>query len=148
MSGRRSTSHTGGSLRWTRRSSRHPGEQGKATIDMEPVIQTEKDARRPRPAQKPSAALEGAAPAATKPQRQAEALEPSAEGGQRPDVELSTFVTAAEHAREGEELQSLTSGPQLSQVCWCTICGCPRLASRLCWVPAFCHWRERVTQHG
>ena len=116
---------------------------------MEPVIQTEKDARRPRPVKKPAAAPEGAAPAATstKPQCQPEALEPSAEGGQRPDVELSTFVTAAEHAREGEELQSLTSGPQLSQVCWCTICGSPRLASHLCWVPAFCHWRERMTQH-
>ena len=105
---------------------------------MEPVIQTEKDARRPRPAKKPAAAAapEAAAPAATRPQRQQEALEPSTEGGQRPDVELSTFVTAAEHAREGEELQSLTSGPQLSQVCWRTIRACLGFALDLFWEPA------------
>ena len=114
---------------------------------MESVIQTEKDARRPRPAKKPAAAPEGAAPVATKPQRQPEALEPSPESGQRPDVELSTFVTAAEHAREGEELQSLRSGPQLSQVRWCTICGCPRIAFHLCWVPAICRGKVRMTQH-
>ena len=88
---------------------------------MEPVIQTEKDARRPKPARKPPAAPEQAPPASTKPHRQQEAQEPSVESGQRPDVELSTFVTAAQHAREGEELQSLRSGPQLSQVCWRTV---------------------------
>ena len=117
---------------------------------MEPVIQTEKDARRPRPAKKPAAAPEGAAPASTsaKPQRQQEALEPSAESGQRPDVELSTFVTAAEHAREGEELQSLRCGPQLSQVCWYTICGCLRLAEHLCWVPVICRGNGHTTQNS
>ena len=92
---------------------------------MEPVIQTEKDARRPKPVKRPAAAPEQAPPASAKPQRQQEVLEPSAESGQRPDVELSTFVTAAEHAREGEELQSLGSAPPLSQVCCCTNPGLP-----------------------
>lgn len=81
---------------------------------MEPVIQTEKDARRLNSAKR-SVTYEQPAPSSSKelhdlPQAHQEGPH------QSPNVELSTFVTAAEHAREGKELQSLSSARRDSEV--------------------------------
>ncbi len=99
---------------------------------MEPVIQTEKDARRLSSSRR-SAKQDQPAPASSRELRDA----PQAQEGahQSPGVELSTFVTAAEHAREGKELQSFTSAHPDSEVwllapwplhnpsfcCWCNL---------------------------
>ena len=89
---------------------------------MERVIQTEKDARRHSSARKPAApAPEQPGPSSSKQQQQDTAL-PAPESGYSPDVELSTFVTAAENAREGKELQSFRPAHRHSQVCACAPC--------------------------
>lgn len=80
---------------------------------MEPVIQTEKDARRLSSAKR-SVAHEQQAPASSKEHQ--DTLQPNQESTQSPDVELSTFVTAAEYAREGKELQSFSSARHESEV--------------------------------
>ena len=83
-------------------------------MDMEPVIQTEKDARRLSSARR-SVAHEQPAASSSKDIHNLPQARP--EGAhQSPDVELSTFVTAAEHAREGKELQSLGSAHRVSEV--------------------------------
>ena len=81
---------------------------------MEPVIQTEKDARR-LSSGKRSVAPEQLAPANVKEPHDLPQTHPESTH-QSPDVELSTFVTAAEHAREGKELQSLNSARHDSEV--------------------------------
>ena len=82
---------------------------------MEPVIQTEKDARRLSSGRR-SAAHEQPAPTSAKELHDLpQTLQENAH--QSPDVELSTFVTAAEHAREGKELQSFNSVRRDSEVC-------------------------------
>ena len=102
-----------GFLRWTRRSGRRSSDASKATIDMEPVIQTEKDARRLSGARRNSSHAQPGATTSSKEQQ--ENAQPSQESMQSPDVELSTFVTADEYAREGKELQSLRSARQDSE---------------------------------
>ena len=102
-----------GFLRWTRRGSRRSSEPAKATVDMEPVIQTEKDARRLSSARR-SAKQDQPAPASSKELRDVPQAQEAAH--RSPGVELSTFVTAAEHAREGEELQSFNSAHPDSEV--------------------------------
>ena len=81
---------------------------------MEPVIQTEKDARR-LSSGKRSVAPEQLAPANAKEPHDLPQTHPESTH-QSPDVELSTFVTAAEHAREGKELQSFNSARHDSEV--------------------------------
>jgi hypothetical protein len=103
-----------GFLRWTRRSGRRACDASKVTIDMEPVIQTEKDARRLSGARRSRAHTQPGAPTSSKEHQ--EIPQPSQESTQTPDVELSTFVTADEYAREGKELQSLRSVRQDRQV--------------------------------
>ena len=104
-----------GFLRWTRRSGRRSNEPVKTTVAMEPVIQTEKDARRSGSAKRSSIAQERRAPGPSQGVRDAA---PTHEESpvQSPDVELSTFVTAAEHAREGKELQSFSAAHHDSEV--------------------------------
>lgn len=80
---------------------------------MEPVIQTEKDARRLSSAKR-SVKYDQPAPASSKELRDVPQAQDAAH--QSPGVELSTFVTAAEHAREGKELQSFTSAHPDSEV--------------------------------
>ena len=87
---------------------------------MEPVIQTEKDARRLSNARR-SVKHDQPAPASSKELRDRPISDvPQAQEGahQSPGVELSTFVTAAEHAQEGEELQSFTNAHPNSEVCF------------------------------
>ena len=102
-----------GFLRWTRRSGRRSSDASKALIDMEPVIQTEKDARRLSGARRNSSHAQPGASTSSKEQQ--ENAQPSQENTQSPDVELSTFVTADEYAQEGKELQSMRSARQDSQ---------------------------------